>query len=486
MSNFISGLMAQLAAKATLIGLSVVVAAIGGAAYMVTRGDVPLLDTLRGNLTEIGTKPALIPAAEPDGPEIKTTLPEENTPQAEPAIEPGTPPTFDVVRVASSGEAVITGFSTPNERIEIVSNGAVIAQAEVGNSGDWAIVLDKALPPGGHNLIVRAVQPGSGKIVVSAQSVTVAILENADDTPIVLLDQPGQAGELLQGPTGPSFTLQDDPAMTFDVAVALALKENIAAETIEADTTPVEQPSEALPEETLPEENLQIVAQTTEPEQAPDKTPQLAVLINSSTVADARNEMAMRGNWTTSKTVDVAALEPAEEPKTPDVVAQDPDIFVTVEAVEAEIEGALYAAGAANPGATVRVYFDEDLIGETKAGDKGRWLLEANRKLPVGQYAVRVEQVEQSNGKVLARREVSFARSADLVSLIPSTKEGGSPTSDPAQLPNAVIIRKGDNLWSISRRLYGSGTRYTTIYSANGDQIRNPALIYPGQVFVLP
>ncbi|MBL4645439.1 MAG: LysM peptidoglycan-binding domain-containing protein, partial [Rhizobiales bacterium] len=46
--------------------------------------------------------------------------------------------------------------------------------------------------------------------------------------------------------------------------------------------------------------------------------------------------------------------------------------------------------------------------------------------------------------------------------------------------------RKGDNLWSISRRLYDSGTRYTTIYSANGDQIRNPALIYPGQVFVLP
>jgi len=49
-----------------------------------------------------------------------------------------------------------------------------------------------------------------------------------------------------------------------------------------------------------------------------------------------------------------------------------------------------------------------------------------------------------------------------------------------------VIIRKGDNLWRISRRLYGDGVRYTTIYQANQDQIRDPDLIYPGQVFLTP
>ena len=52
--------------------------------------------------------------------------------------------------------------------------------------------------------------------------------------------------------------------------------------------------------------------------------------------------------------------------------------------------------------------------------------------------------------------------------------------------PRSVIIRSGDNLWTISRRTYGRGIRYTTIYQANNDQIRNPHLIYPGQVFVLP
>jgi nucleoid-associated protein YgaU len=49
-----------------------------------------------------------------------------------------------------------------------------------------------------------------------------------------------------------------------------------------------------------------------------------------------------------------------------------------------------------------------------------------------------------------------------------------------------VIIRRGDNLWRLSRRVFGRGIRYTSIYDANRDQIRNPALIFPGQVFDLP
>jgi nucleoid-associated protein YgaU len=51
---------------------------------------------------------------------------------------------------------------------------------------------------------------------------------------------------------------------------------------------------------------------------------------------------------------------------------------------------------------------------------------------------------------------------------------------------NTAIVSRGDNLWRISRRVYGRGLRYTVIYSANQEQIRNRHLIYPGQVFVLP
>ncbi|MBB4007412.1 Ig-like domain-containing protein [Allorhizobium taibaishanense] len=51
---------------------------------------------------------------------------------------------------------------------------------------------------------------------------------------------------------------------------------------------------------------------------------------------------------------------------------------------------------------------------------------------------------------------------------------------------NAVIIRRGDTLWQISRRVYGHGVRYTTIYVANAEQISNPDLIEPGQTFTVP
>lgn len=55
-----------------------------------------------------------------------------------------------------------------------------------------------------------------------------------------------------------------------------------------------------------------------------------------------------------------------------------------------------------------------------------------------------------------------------------------------AQSNNSVIIRRGDTLWQISRRLYGQGVRYTTIYLANENQIRNPDRIAPGQIFTVP
>ncbi|RVN85337.1 LysM peptidoglycan-binding domain-containing protein, partial [Sinorhizobium meliloti] len=69
-----------------------------------------------------------------------------------------------------------------------------------------------------------------------------------------------------------------------------------------------------------------------------------------------------------------------------------------------------------------------------------------------------------------------------------------SPHPKPATIEQAplkesktsVIIRRGDTLWQISRRVYGAGLRYTTIYLANREQIENPDLIRPGQVFGVP
>lgn len=48
-------------------------------------------------------------------------------------------------------------------------------------------------------------------------------------------------------------------------------------------------------------------------------------------------------------------------------------------------------------------------------------------------------------------------------------------------------VKKGDCLWSIAKRLYGDGAKYSLIYDANQDTIGgNPNRIYPGQVLTIP
>lgn len=175
-------------------------------------------------------------------------------------------------------------------------------------------------------------------------------------------------------------------------------------------------------------------------------------------------------------------------------ISREPATSVTVEAVEVEGDK-LFVAGASLPNALIRVYVDDDLVGQTEAGGTGRWVVEARRALEAGQYRVRADQVAADSGLVLARAAVPFERMADDPVLLPVVTTGtasgvgvaqGTATATGAVRAKRVIIRKGDNLWQISRRLYGRGVRFSTIYQANAQEIENPNLIFPGQVFILP
>ncbi|PSH67983.1 peptidase M23 [Phyllobacterium brassicacearum] len=194
------------------------------------------------------------------------------------------------------------------------------------------------------------------------------------------------------------------------------------------------------------------------------------------------------------------------------VVAPDEKALIAVEAVE--IEGnKLFIAGTAEAGSTVKVYANDDLVGVTKTSPNGRFLVQAVRELAVGDYIVRADMIGKDGVTVAARAAVPFKREAgDRVSAVasadpaPAPSVDGSQTSTGAVAPQtdaqavqapdveaplknvegSVIIRRGDNLWRISRRTYGEGMRYTTIYLANKEQIRNPNMIFPGQVFSLP
>lgn len=47
-------------------------------------------------------------------------------------------------------------------------------------------------------------------------------------------------------------------------------------------------------------------------------------------------------------------------------------------------------------------------------------------------------------------------------------------------------VKSGDCLWNIAKKFYGSGSKYTKIYNANKDKIKNPNLIYPNQILWIP
>jgi nucleoid-associated protein YgaU len=76
-----------------------------------------------------------------------------------------------------------------------------------------------------------------------------------------------------------------------------------------------------------------------------------------------------------------------------------------------------------------------------------------------------------ANGAVAARIELPFQRDQ-------------LPAGSVAE--GRVVVQPGNNLWRLARSAYGRGIRYTVIFQANRDQIRNPNLIFPGQVFTIP
>ena len=59
------------------------------------------------------------------------------------------------------------------------------------------------------------------------------------------------------------------------------------------------------------------------------------------------------------------------------------------------------------------------------------------------------------------------------------------PTGSPPQA-KTYVVKRGDCLWNIAKRYLGKGSRYMEIYNLNKDKIKNPNLIYPGQVLTLP
>ncbi len=199
---------------------------------------------------------------------------------------------------------------------------------------------------------------------------------------------------------------------------------------------------------------------------------------------------------------------------------------MTFNSLDFNDKGEIIFAGDAKVGEKVRIYINNLFVGEALADQTGRWALNKGYVMQAGENLMRFDQVDV-NGEVISRRETFINMpklNQPLDKVVNNASENNSnnvdikmnsvatTTSDGANAASTIatkvklnqsadnvnnidvveaksgraIIIWGDNLWNISRKLYGRGELYTTIFKANKDQIRDPNLIYPGQVFILP
>ncbi len=188
----------------------------------------------------------------------------------------------------------------------------------------------------------------------------------------------------------------------------------------------------------------------------------------------------------------------AASPKEPASEAPKGSGQVAITSAEAGGRSAFQASGTAPAGSRLRFYLNDTFVADVTASPKGAWSLKVERGMASGHYELRADVVDEA-GKVSARAAVPFdypeapseASSApEVAQASPSAPIAPAMPSKPGEavVPQIQSVRvvKGDSLWRISQRVLGDGQRYIQIYQANADQIRNPNLIYPGQILVTP
>ncbi len=289
------------------------------------------------------------------------------------------PPSFDVVRVEKTGEAVIAGQAPPGSDVTILDNSQSLGTLVPEPTGAWVFIPDRPLAPGTHDLSLVA-RLDDGRELRSEQSV------------VILVPEP-------------------------EVAVAAATG----------------QPSDGggTPSASQQGEALVVLVPSAEGE--------------ASTV--------------------LQQPEPAEGEG-----IGDGDLVLL--SIDYDDAGNAVISGSGPVGARVLAYLDDRLIGAATIDQGGQWTIHPRDPIAPGLHRLRIDQLGQDGG-VVARVESPFSRAAQADTGL-SLRDG------------SVVVQPGNSLWRIARRVYGEGVRYSVIYEANLGQIRDPDLIYPGQVFALP
>lgn len=187
----------------------------------------------------------------------------------------------------------------------------------------------------------------------------------------------------------------------------------------------------------------------------------------------------------------IAAAE-ISEPAAPTVLLADEDGVeviqqeggapeaVVIDSIGYDTGGEVTLSGrGTDEGGFVRVYVDNEPVLTTEIGEGGQWRTPLP-DVPTGDYTLRVDELDAS-GVVTSRAETPFRREA--VSALQALDPEAVTESQPVAL---VTVQPGNTLWGIASERYGEGILYVRVFEANRERIRDPDLIFPGQVFTVP
>lgn len=458
-------------------------------------------------------------------------------------------PHFDVVRVEPSGEAVVAGKAAPQSEVQLLASGKVVANGTTDAVGNFVLIPPR-LDPGSYDLTLRVTgktpRDSQQSVAVSVPprsggQVVVALSEPGRPTQLLSAPPaaPAKSAEPQASPES-SKPAAEAPAPSTEAPKAETPKaETPKADTAKADTAKTETPAPAAATQpelairsvelengngviasgvAVPGSRIQLYLNDTPlaaVQAAPDGTWSLTVkkgltaghyTVRADASADGKT-VVLRAEVPFD--VPVAMAEAKPEPAKPEppksastpLVKSAPTPSVQPESTPEAAPPAAQAQAPASP--STQHAAPGVAPAPTPAAPPAEARADAAppstpSAAPAG-AAPRQPQTAARETVPTASTSATSAPEAAPTTPAASGTQGATSATTTAAAPSepssshAVIeqvdtttVIRGDNLWKISRHRYGLGRRYTQIYAANTDQIRNPRLIYPGQVLVIP
>lgn len=391
-------------------------------------------------------------------------------------------PSFDVVRVEPDGSAVIAGQAAPGSQVQLMVGDVLIGTAESDGNGNFVALLD--LPPSDEPRVMSLVVNGetvqaSDQSVIIGPVVGLVDATEADPAAAVAVEDQEHVEDTTAEPSA-------QMAGASEVAEADAGLAEKAPQVLLADQDGIKVLQDAGGQQGDVQVNLDSVSYDASGDVVISGrgTAQsaLRVYLNNDLLAEA--QVGDDGQWRLA----LPEVAPGIHTLRVDEVGPAGQVLSRMETpFKREDPAQLAAQLAGTSGETVQ---DQSLATDPAASTGAEDAAGAVGNIELGASSA---DANTSDGLAFASTAQSAASGdeAPKVAADEATPSGASdiaaPPSEPAPpRPSIITVQPGATLWAIARDSLGKGAMYVQVFDANRDKIRNPDLIYPGQVFTVP